>query len=432
MTKLLAVLGTVALSLAATAAASADSIVYMKSGEVWIAHADGSGPRQFTLHSYDWAWPSEADNGTVVAAGGPASSSGGIPASALYRFSANGNVIGGSIPTPGTYPTPSCPTVAPTSVRVSPDAAKIAYGTLLCSGDMTALWTPSSATGLSWPNQNHGLGVEDYSDPNWIDNTHFTVSHYGSTFGTQSMWGVTSTQSARGGPGWYESGATGTGFQGVISRNGRVSALFEDDQANWVPPRTHHAAIWLYTASNLADAENNGFTLRCKLTLNAGQSSNPSNFSPSFSPDGTKLVWGDDRGVEIANVSNLSSSGGACTHLAPALLIPGASQPFYSAGNERAPAANPKQPGGVTTPGPKANFSVKTKHPRAHKSVVFDASASKVSGKTTYAWKFGDDKTGKGRRVKHKFAKAGTFTVTLTVRDPGGSATGRVKVKVGR
>ena len=42
------------------------SIVYLKNSEVWIAHADGTHARQFTLHPYNWSSPSEADNGTVV------------------------------------------------------------------------------------------------------------------------------------------------------------------------------------------------------------------------------------------------------------------------------------------------------------------------------------------------------------------------------
>src|SRR6516162_7476635 len=44
------------------------SIVYLKNGNVWIAHADGTQARQFTTHTYNWSSPTEADNGTVVVA----------------------------------------------------------------------------------------------------------------------------------------------------------------------------------------------------------------------------------------------------------------------------------------------------------------------------------------------------------------------------
>src|SRR3954465_10066405 len=98
------------------ALAHADSIVYMKGGQVWIAAPDASGARQFTVNPFAWHSPSEADDGTVVAAGGPAHGSYGQAGSDLYRFGGDGNQIGGPIPTPGT------------GVRVSFDASKIAYG----------------------------------------------------------------------------------------------------------------------------------------------------------------------------------------------------------------------------------------------------------------------------------------------------------------
>ena len=245
----MAIAGTVAASLFATAAANADSIVYMKSGEVWIADTDGSSARQFTLHPFHWAWPSEADDGTIVAAGGDGHRPYGVAGSDLYRFSANGNLTGGPIPTPGTYYTLNCPDPA----KLGPGFARRGQDRLRHDAVLqgpTALWTPSSATGLNWPNQDNDLGVQDYNDPDWIDSTDFTVSHPGRTSGTQSQWAVSYTVASRG-SGWNEQKATGTGFQAIVSRDGKVSALFEDDNADWIPPQTHNATIRLYTAASL-------------------------------------------------------------------------------------------------------------------------------------------------------------------------------------
>src|SRR5919199_1258437 len=114
------------LALVAAAPAAADSIVYLKDGNVWIANPDGGGARQFTQAPAHWAWPSEADDGTVVVAGGDGHGPYGDAGSDLYRFRGDGTPIGAPIPTPGTYYTLSCPTTAPWSVRVSPDASKIA------------------------------------------------------------------------------------------------------------------------------------------------------------------------------------------------------------------------------------------------------------------------------------------------------------------
>ena len=69
-----------------------------------------------------------------------------------------------------------------------------------------------------------------------------------------------------------------------------------------------------------------------------------------------------------------------------------------------------------------ARFSFKPKTARAHRKVTFDARKSKETGGTivSYRWKFGDGKTGKGRKVKHAYKKRGRYTVTLTVRDAAG------------
>src|SRR3954462_14570945 len=114
------------------APAQADSLVYLKDGQVWIAGADGSGGRQFTAAPNAWQWPSEADDGTVVVAGGAAHGTYGQAGSDLYRFRGDGTQIGAAIPTPGSHASANCLAQPPTGVRVSIDAAKIAYGSFLC------------------------------------------------------------------------------------------------------------------------------------------------------------------------------------------------------------------------------------------------------------------------------------------------------------
>src|SRR3954451_9241468 len=81
-----------ALSLGAAPAHAAgpDSIVYLKGGEVWVAHADGTGAHQFTQAPYGWKSPSMDDQGNVVVVGGLArnnpdgTDSGG--SSEIFRF----------------------------------------------------------------------------------------------------------------------------------------------------------------------------------------------------------------------------------------------------------------------------------------------------------------------------------------------------------
>ena len=55
---------------AVAAPAAADSMVYVKDGNVWLANADGSSPYQVTLDgtaANPYESSSEADDGTIVA-----------------------------------------------------------------------------------------------------------------------------------------------------------------------------------------------------------------------------------------------------------------------------------------------------------------------------------------------------------------------------
>jgi PKD repeat protein len=404
---------------AATAAATspAGSIVYLKGGNVWIAHADGTHARQFTTRKLNWSSPSEADNGTVVVAGGlsrinkDGSDSSG--SSEIYRFKPNGQQIGGVIPTWGSYSTPSCPTYGPNSVRVSPDASKIAYGIWECGDDSyTALWTPATATGLKFPSQT--LGQEDFYEPYWINNSEFVVSHAGPTVSdSQARWFVHKTTQAddTGVIGWNWAAMTGTGAQAVLTKTGSILAVFEDDAADRTNGKPRTVRLWLFS-----DLVNGSYTKNCTVKLNAASTSHPLQLSPSFSTDGKELLWGDDKGVEVASTTN----PGNCGAVKPRLLIPGGSQPFFSGGVEK-PAL------------PVAAFGVSPGVPRHGAAATFNGGSShELGGKIkAWAWKFGDGHTAAGAKVSHRFAKAGTYKVTLTVTDAAGQhATVTRKVKV--
>lgn len=65
-------------------------------------------------------------------------------------------------------------------------------------------------------------------------------------------------------------------------------------------------------------------------------------------------------------------------------------------------------------------------------SVSFDASSSTDNvGIVSYEWNFGDGTTGSGKTTTHTYANAGTYTVTLTVKDAAGNtATHQITVTV--
>jgi hypothetical protein len=420
-------LGALALAGALPAVARADSITYIANGQIWVANADGSGARQFTDQANGWSSPSLADDGTLVAAGGRsrinADGSDSDGSSELYRFKGDGTPLGSPIPTYGSRSTPACPPYPPSSVRVSPDASKIAYGILACGdgGHQVALWTPANATGLSFPNQTQGQ--VDFWDPVWIDSSHFTISHAGPPTGAH--WGEHATGDRDNvGAGWHESAmddlfsGTVRSAEAVISRSGKLAAVFFNDAHSWTDRKPRHVDLWIYSNPAMPASFSGSYDPRCKIALDAGQIPDVYSISPSLSPDGGKLLWGDARGVELTTLGNVA---GGCAALSTRLLVPGGREPFYGAGALQAAGARK----------PVARFKVKTAHARAGKKVVFDARSSRRA--TSYAWKFGDGRKAKGRKVSHRFKRRGRYTVRLTVRGADGSrATVKHKVKVVR
>jgi hypothetical protein len=110
------VLALFALALAAPAA-SADSIAYIKDGNVWLSTPDGS--RQFQVTSSGaYADVSQADDGTMIALTGVR----------LHRLDRMGNVLADfDTPVSDTRPAPSKAFYGPFEPAISPDGTKVAY-----------------------------------------------------------------------------------------------------------------------------------------------------------------------------------------------------------------------------------------------------------------------------------------------------------------
>ena len=82
----------------------------------------------------------------------------------------------------------------------------------------------------------------------------------------------------------------------------------------------------------------------------------------------------------------------------------------------------------VTVTDPPGNLPPTVKAAAAPKSgnapldVLLTASGTDPDGDTlTYAWEFGDGDTADGRRARHVYESAGTYTAKVTARDPGGT-----------
>jgi len=65
------------------------------------------------------------------------------------------------------------------------------------------------------------------------------------------------------------------------------------------------------------------------------------------------------------------------------------------------------------------SFTFSPSSPQAGQQVTFTATASGGTSPYTFSWNFGDSSTATGASVTHTYSSAGTFPVTLTVRDSG-------------
>ena len=403
--KKLALAGGIAALALTPAVANADSLVYVKGGNVFSAHSDGSGQEQLSSDGQA-GWPSGADNGVIAYEG----ETDGL----IYVLKPDGSADH-SMTTQGHYQFPKAQ-----HVRISPDGTNIAYDVLINYSDYSTLWTPTSSTNINNPNQT--LGQEDYVSPSWFGNRLMLV-HSGSTFPGQqetTFYNVGDADNTE--QNWFSddpSNFTPTGYDSAISRDGSRMALMENDAADYTDTVPRHVTLLLLSANGAPPAAP---THRCQIDLPADSSYYRG--SPVFSPDGQSLAIGEADGVHVLSLGDLSNC--AAIQGSNHLVIPGANQPYWSAANPPASQTTTT----TTTTTLKASFAMSPKKPHAKKSVRF---TGKLTGGTAkkFTWSFGDHKKATGAKPKHVYKKAGKYKVKLTIATADGhkaSATKTIKV----
>ncbi len=105
----------VVLALLLPAAASADSIVYTKDSDVWVARPDGSSARALT-HGGGYQSPTQANDGTILAQRG----------TRFIRLDRSGRTLA-TLDSVLTGAPATVNAVGPFDPRISPDGTKLAY-----------------------------------------------------------------------------------------------------------------------------------------------------------------------------------------------------------------------------------------------------------------------------------------------------------------
>jgi hypothetical protein len=300
--------------------ASAASIAFIKSGNVWLAAPDGTGQRQITTGG-GWDAPTQADDGTILAQRG----------TQLVRMDRNGTPL---VPAIDTSFTGAPPTWAgPVDPVISPDGVNQAYGGMLTDSGVwdpycgcydythifTTLW--GSATQYSQPNQT--LGQEDYVDPAWIDNSHLMVSSTGiliAQVATYAIGGGDNSMTA-----WFsDPDQTVQALdRGAISRSQDKLAFVANVQGGV------GNEIRIYTMNGPPPSAP---TDACNIGPNSFQS-----LRVSFSPDGQSLVYDAPDGVHLVTLTGFPS----CAGLTDQLIIPGAIEPYFGPADVGSPTPAP-------------------------------------------------------------------------------------------
>jgi hypothetical protein len=342
----LAVVASAGMLGAGATSAAADSIAYVKEGNVWLSTPDGARQYQVTSDG-GYSTVSQADDGRMVALRGDR----------LRTFDPQGRIINVDgttqydIKTPHSFTQPGTQFAGPFDPAISPNGMKIAYSWYYTQLGQNPDCNPSTGcqtvygrqgtnyispdgkspydkpgfkeqtgwVGPSWTSD----GETIISDPIQVGNPDVMVHHPGDEFGGQpggvSNW-------------FFDPSAPGGLRDGELSHD-RTKLAFVTGESN--------ETIYLYRAKGgHPHVPENCY----KLNDGVGRIS-----SPSWSPDSTRLAYADAQGVHVIPLPSFETDCGTVTgEHNQRLVIPGATSPDW--GPADVPPARPTPPGGGPTP----------------------------------------------------------------------------------
>jgi hypothetical protein len=399
-------------TLAVPALAHADSIVFVKDANVWLAKPDGSNLYQVTRDGtpqQPYSSPSQADDGTIAASWGQE----------IVRMRQNGAVLNRMDPPPLLNTVSHQVDGAPAGVAISPDGSKIVYSLV---DVQCPIAVPSCsarpATAITPADHMAPVGNAYTFGSSWVTNTRvLTFAGYGHQVNTFDYGQQEDVH-------WFDDqdlvgqGNSTDQSDGEVNRQGTYVATIRGYGGN-------RSVMWLPFSGDVATGSRAAGTLGVPdpdrgcvtgtLTEIAG---------PTWSPSGTSLAWYEEGAIhvwdDVSRCSNGSSrpviAGGSEPDWGPADINPGLRE------GEVAPPPPPGPP--VPTPtGPAPDRpKTRTKAKRSLKvagTVRLGAALRRGfrlrvqggrPGKATFTAKLGGAKVASGRA---KVKTAGSTSVTL-------------------
>jgi hypothetical protein len=331
---------------ALAATASADSIVYVKDGNVWLTSPDAAKQYQVTFDG-GYSSPSQADDGTIVA----------LRARQFVRMDRSGHQLNAPIDAIGTS---GGNFYGPYEPRVSPDGTRIAYwfgqysdyysygcNCYLYHLESKTAWTYADRfTDPSSESENY-LGLEQ---PEWLTNDRLLASYPGFWMSGWTFKIGTGTGYASNAAQWWYQFKDDQGYNyyptdPALSPDGRKLALSNGGDPN-TKTQLLLAAVpgpaWVgeppYENDYLGNSAVEQPQLQCSqekgLVVN-----------PTWSQDSGSVAYGSTDGIHVVGVP----ADWNCAGLADRLLAPGGSEPDWGPADVNL-AQKPSPPAGAGAP----------------------------------------------------------------------------------
>jgi hypothetical protein len=306
------VLVVVALALASVGVAAADSLVFIKGNNVWLANADGSHPRPVThdgTSRYPYESPSEADNGTIVAIRATATTR-----RRIYRMRQDGRLLNPPVNTPA-------PGTGAINAKVSPNGLLVAYwfSTAVPSAACSFCVNAANQALLSYSDRFTPAGAIGSPNtggwPSWIGNDTVVL-----TSGSAEVWyyRLGMREAAQ----WFADYQTGGGtpiptlLDAEVSPDGARLAVVRGD---------NQETVVTYAMNGSPPTLPSPFNGDCSWKAETGRLADP-----TWSGNGKLLALQDGNNVFVVSLPSLTD----CARARIVARIRGGSQPDFG----RAPA----------------------------------------------------------------------------------------------